>query len=284
MTRFLAAALIAAAAAPSVAADAAVHAVLSADTRPYQEAWEGFRDELGAQASMGVAGSSIPSAARVVVAFGTKAALAEYPPSVKLIVSMAPSVAAPRRGRSATPRVAMAPDPRALIDGAKSVQPRLTRLAMLWKSEFYGAQYLPLLRAAGKSSGVEIVSVEIDDDEGVPDRLRALYGRVDAMWLPPDPLVVNQTNFLALRDYSLANRVPLYVPVPSLADRGATASIGASFRSVGREAAKVARRILDGADAAPLAFPSPTEITVNRDSAKTVGLELPADLPMENTR
>ena len=265
---------------PAPASDQSIRAVLSADTLPYQEAWNGFREELGDSAAMSVAGA--PGAdetfdsARVIVAFGNKAALEEYPGGGKLIIAMAPSVAPRRRGRNGASRVAMTPSPQALLASLRALQPGLKRLAVLWKSEFYGEQYLPLLREAGKAIGIEITSVEIGERGSIPDQLRSVYSRADALWLPPDPLVISESNFSLFRDFSLSNHVPLYVPVPSLAELGATASIGVSFRAIGRQAARAAKQAADGAEVPALTFPLPVETTLNRNSAAKVGLNVDA--------
>lgn len=280
----LLAAALHAAAITAAAADAPIHALLSADTRPYQEAWEGFRDELNGQASVSVVGTAaIPDSARVVVAFGSKAALEPHRGGARLIICMAPSVSTRHRGRNDVLRVGMTPAPQALIASLKALQPGLSRLAFVWKSEFYGEQYLPQLREAGKAAGIEIESVEIDNDADIPDQLRSLYGHADALWLPPDPLVISERNFLLFRDFSLSNRLPLYVPVPSLAERGATASIGVQFRAIGRTAARVARQALDG-ETAPVTFPAPVETTLNRNSAAAVGLNVDAETLKAATR
>jgi ABC-type uncharacterized transport system substrate-binding protein len=215
--------------------------------------------------------------ARVVVAFGSKAALQEYRGDGVLIVTMAPSVPTRRRGRSNALRVAMTPSPKTLLSSLRALQPGLKNLAVVWKSEFYDQQYLPLLREAGKAIGVEIKSVEIGEESDIPDLLRSLYGRVDAFWLPPDPLVINERNFLLFRDYSLANHVPLYVPIPSLVERGATASVGVGFRAIGRAAALVAKQALSGGTEPSLSFPTPAETTLNKDAASKVGLAVDAE-------
>jgi ABC transporter substrate binding protein len=275
-----AAAFLAAPAFPAGSAPA-ILAVLSADTRPYQEAWDGFREELGDPAAMTVVGApgsdaSIESA-RVVVAFGSKAALNEYPGRVLLILAMAPSIEGRRRGNGRIPHVSMTPSPKVLLAGLRALQPGLKRLAVVWKSEFYGADYQEQLLTAGKAIGIDIRSVEVAESREIPDLLRSLYGHVDAVWMPPDPLVISESNFLVFRDFSLSNGVPLYVPIPSLAERGATASVGVSFRAVGRASARVAKRVLAGGEAPALTFAEPAETTLNSASAAKVGLNVDAE-------
>jgi ABC-type uncharacterized transport system substrate-binding protein len=272
------AALLQAAAASAAAPP--IQAVLSADTRPYQEAWEGFHAELGDDAAMSVAGArgsdAAVESARVVVAFGSKAALKNYPGGAKVIIVMAPSVASRRYGPDDAPQVSMTPSPAILLANLRALQPGLKRLAVLWKSGSYGELYLPLIRQAGKEIGVQILSIEIGEESGIPDQLRALYGLADALWLPPDPLVISQNNFVLLRDFSLSNRIPLYVPIPSLAELGATASVGVGFRAVGRSAARAALQALAGAESPKLSFPEPAETVLNSASASKVGLAVDA--------
>ena len=276
-------AILAAAALAAPSGAQSIQAVLSADTKPYQEAWEGFREELGDAAAMSVVGAPDAEAAvesaRVVVAFGSKAALRDYRGGGRLIIAMAPSVATRRRGRGEALRVEMTPAPQVLLASLRALQPGLKTLGVVWRSKYYGERFLPLLREAGKKIGVEIKAVEVGGggEEDLPDLLRALYGHVDALWLPPDPLVIDESNFFLLRDFSLSNRVPLYAPVPSLAEQGATASVGVSFRAIGREAARVAKQALAGEEAPALSFPEPVETTLNAGSAAKAGLTVDAE-------
>lgn len=269
---FLAALLVLAA---TGARAARVHVLLSADSAPYREAWEGVREELGADARMSVAGDgAVPGAVRLLVAFGAKASIQEARARARLVISMAPSVAAARPEREPALRVCMTPAPAETLARIKAIQPGLRRLGFAWSSDFYGKHYLALLRGTASSLGVEIVAVDARDEDAVPAQLRALHGTVDALWLPPDPLLLSERSFLLFRDFSSANRVPLYAPMPGLAERGAVASIGVSFRSIGREAGRVAARALRDEAVPAVSFPSPAETVINRDAAAKAGLEL----------
>lgn len=254
-----------------------VRVVISADTRPYREAWEGFREELG-DASLAVAGTpgadEAPRAARVVVVFGAKAALQDYRGRAPVIEVMSPSTSFDPAQRGRLVRVGMAPAPEELMSRLKLLQPELKRLAIVWRSSFYGAEYLPLVQEAGARLGVAVESVEMANDEDIPLLLRSLAGRVDALWLPPDPLLISEDNFRSFRLFARANRVPLYAPMSGLVERGATASVGVSFRSIGREAARAARRTLDGRAPARLNFPGPVETTLSLSAAERTGLKI----------
>jgi putative ABC transport system substrate-binding protein len=262
----------------SSAAD--VQAVLSADTRLYREAWDGFRETFGSEAALTVLNDAgvadAPKDARVVVAFGAKAALRRVPSGARLIVVMAPSVGERDGLKAGFVRVGMSPDAPELLSRMMKLQPGLRRLGFVWKSPLYGREFLPRLEAAARVRGVEIVAAEVSSDDVLPDVLRSLYGRVDALWLPPDPLLISQRSFLILRDFSQSNRVPLYAPTAGLAEQGAAASIGASFREIGREAGRAARRALAGEDQPSLRFPSPAETVLNREAAAKSGLAVDA--------
>lgn len=248
---------------------------LSAESRPYMEAWEGFRGELGSAASMSVSGSLAPaSSPRVLVAFGARASLERPADSVRLVVAMAPSILGPKERE--TPCIAMTPRPDELLAGLQTLQPGLRRLAVFWSSAVYGRRILPLLKQSAKSRGLEIVAFEVSRPDAVPNGLRALYGRADAIWLPPDPLLINEQTFAAFSDFSRANRIPLYVPTAGLLERGGTAWVGVGFKAMGREAARVSRELLAGREPPALNFPAPVETTVNREAAARAGLNVEA--------
>ena len=80
----------------------------------------------------------------------------------------------------------------------------------------------------------------------VPEALKSLANAIDAYWLLPDELVTNPQALEHLREFSMANRIPII----SFSDRylktGAAAAITFDMGSMGSQAADMAARILAG--------------------------------------
>ena len=251
-----------------------VAAVLSSELGPYREALGGLQEALGGPVPVFVLTQgppALPPETKVVVAFGTKAALRAYPARVALVYVLAPGTVIPD-----AVAVRMEPDAPALRAGLRRLYPGLKRLGVLWTSPRYEADVEELTEAA-EPLGITIEGASPEDGDDVPARLRRLYGRVDAIWLPPDPALVNAENLPVLVSFSQDNRIPLFVPTAGLVEQGATASVGASFRELGRLAAAAARAVLQGGAPGGEVQPVNLDIAVNQPAAAKVGLKVPED-------
>lgn len=223
---------------------------------------------------MPVVSASAPETSQsvdAVVAFGSRAALRGWPESAALVTCLAPG-ARPRR--DAVLRVELMPVPAALLERLKMLQPGLKTLRVLWSSEL-AREEVDGLAAAAAAVGVAVRAERIEDPAELPARVRAFEGPADAFWVMPDPLLVTAQNFAVLREYSQASRTPFYAPTEGLAERGATATLAASFRESGRTAASALKARLNGVAAAHV-HPARLTVTVNAAAARAAGLDVDA--------
>ncbi len=250
-------------------------AVLSSDLGPYREALEGFREAFG---------QTIPSynlsedklklspETRIVVAFGGKAALFPYPEPVTLVYCMAPGTELnPGNRRGSSVGIGMLPRASIIFPKLKEIQTNLKRLAVFWSSEFMG-HYVESMRQAAVPMEIEIVSQRLKGPDELPERLRSLFQSIDAVWLMPDPLLINSQSFNVFKEFSWSNKVPFYAPTAGLVEQGATASISASFREIGRAAASAARQVLSGKPLEDAIYPEKMEIILNLKAANNAGM------------
>ncbi len=113
----------------------------------------------------------------------------------------------------------------------------------------------------------------MESSQDLPDHLRRLVAhRADALWLPPDPLLVTSQNFTALREFSASNQIPFYVPNEGLVEKGGVASVSSSFRDIGRAAALAATEALSVRPGRKEIHPEKCETTVNLTAANNSGL------------
>lgn len=254
-------------------AEPKIVAVLGSDIGPYREALDGLRRELGEDIpffTLAHGEPDLPKSARVVVAFGNKAALRSYPANVPLVYALAPGTIVADPGAV---KIAMEPDHAVLVDVLKRLQPGLKNLGLLWVSPRFKA-YAKELQDAARPRGVALETAALESSADLPDELRRLDGRVDALWLVPDPLLVNATSLSVLVEFSRHNKVPLFVSTEGLLKEGATASIGPTFREIGRLAGVAARRAAGGEKQANKHYPIAVRVVISRTSAKEAGLEL----------
>ena len=269
--RLLAAALALAWAAPARASG--VLAVLSSDSAHYRQAYEGFQEAWGSSVPVVLVGSVPPGPRDAIVAFGSRAALSEETRGALLVTCLAPG-ALPRRAGGVI-RVSLIPPEAELVSRLKALLPRLESLRVLWSSEFERGE-VDDLAAAAKERGLRVISERIENPEDLPARVRAFSGRADALWLMPDPALVNSQNFHILREYAKAARVPFLAPTEGLAEKGATATLAVSFRDVGRAAAAALKERLAGRAVPDHIHPDRVVVTVNAAAARDVGMDLSA--------
>lgn len=262
-------------------AEGDVAAVLSSRSGPYSEAYQGFQEALGRPVdliSLPESGNpKIPSSVKVVVAFGAKASSRRYPSNIVLIHCMSPGISERPRSPTIPPLyIHMQPAPAKFALKLKELQPGLRRIAIFWQAESV-TEWISEVAGALAPTGTEVVFNRLDSAYDIPDQLRALKGKVDALWLPPDPLLLNRRTFTAIKEFAWANNIPFYAPTSVLVEIGATAAIAGSYREIGKTAANAVRQTLSGLPVLDT-YPEKVEVTVSRSAAAQTGLKLTDDI------
>ena len=269
------------AACPSEASDQGaqkITAVLSSELGPYREALEGFQETVGQPIVVIFAGSNtshVVRDARIVVAFGGKAAMLGYPDDAALVYCMAPGMALrPSQRNAPTLKIELLPHPGTVLLGLRIIQPFMKRLAVVWSSDGSGP-YVREMQGMARRFGVELLSERLKDGDDLPNVLRSFAARkVDALWLPPDPVLITPENFAMIRTFATTNRIPFYVPTQGLVELGAVAAISASFRSIGRSAGRIARLAQEGRIPDGNFYPDSSDLSINVSAAAACGLHL----------
>ena len=156
------------------------------------------------------------------------------------------------------------------------ITPAATRLGVLYNpTEANSVSALAMLRGEADAAGLQIVESTVADMTGVADATRALIGRVDAVYVPTDNTVVSA--FEQVAEVAIAARLPLYGADPNIVPRGALASVGLNYAEIGRAAAALVHRVLNGEPPGdiPVVFASGTDLHVNRATADAIGIALP---------
>jgi len=264
------------------ASDQDVAVVLSSNLEPYQEALKGFQESFGRTAPVFILAEGrprLPAGTRLVVAIGSKAALFPYPQDTMLIYCMAPGVQVPKGRRNAI-KIHTVPATLSVLSKIKQIQPSVRTLGVLWGSDAT-EDFLSDRTLVESSLGIKLAADRIRSVDDLPDRLRALKGKVDALWLPPDPLLVTPAAFAVLKDYSRGNHIPVYASAETLVEDGAVASLFSSYQEIGRRAGWAAQRVLEGTLERTAYYPEKLQMAVNPSFAREVGLVIPSTIVKE---
>lgn len=261
------------------ASEGEVTTVLSSRSGAYIEALAGVQETVGTALRVVdlSRGDSIPEHAKVIIAIGGRAAIHDYPRNVALVYCVAPTLILKSDPHNA-PRIKVyvSPAPRLLMPRLKSLQPSLVRLGFIYINPAY-ERYIAEMRREEAGTGIQVDPKQVRSIEQMPDQLRAIKGQVDALWLPPDPALITPQSFELLRLFSLGNSIPLYVPMEGLAEKGATAAVGVSFRDMGRKAGVLAAQLLSGSIVeSNIYYGDHVSVVINAEAAAQLGLKIPA--------
>ena len=108
----------------------------------------------------------------------------------------------------------------------------------------------------------------------VPEALNSLANTIDAYWLLPDELVTNPQTMQHLRDFSMANHIPIISFSDKYLKAGAAAAITFNMADMGSQAADMAARILAGTKPSeiPAETPHRQRVIVNTQVFRRMGV------------
>lgn len=127
----------------------------------------------------------------------------------------------------------------------------------------------PLLEKAG----YKVVLKGISNTNDVQDAVTSLMKDVDAVFIPTDNTVASTMTMIG--ELSVANKVPVIGGSTDMVDEGGLLTYGTNYEALGRQTAKMALKILDGASPADTAveYPETVSLHVNEEMAKKLGID-----------
>jgi putative ABC transport system substrate-binding protein len=229
--------------------------VRSSDLGPYKEVEKAFLDALGRPAQTVTAANkdevvSAVSGAGLIFCIGPAAAqlVTGAKPSGPVLYALVsnPGQLGLDRDRGATLFV---PPPHQ-VKRIKVALPGVKTLGILYspaQSKENEAEY----EAAAKAAGLAVLSVPVSERSAVAEAARGMVGKVDAIWLMPDSVVVSADTFKFMVQLSLGSKLPLVGFSEAMARAGAVVAFEPDFSEIGRKLAGSAKRVLSGGSAKP---------------------------------
>jgi len=129
-----------------------------------------------------------------------------------------------------------------------------------------------------KDIGMNLVKYEINSSKKVPEAMKSLAGRIDALWLLPDSTVVTKKSFDLIISTTRENKIPLLCTSDVFVKAGALAAVFSDYEYVGRQAVQLAGEILEKPSPCSLGIVNPDsfKLAINTDTAEKLGLRLDA--------
>jgi len=158
----------------------------------------------------------------------------------------------------------------------REVVPGLRRLAIM-ANVGYPASALEMgeVQTAGRTIGLEVITLEIRRAEDIAPAFESLKGRADALYVCAEVLL--NANRVRINTLALGARLPTMHGLREYVEAGGLMSYGASNSVLFRRAADYTDKILRGAKPGDLPVEQPTkfDLIINLTTAKALGLTIP---------
>lgn len=214
----------------------------------------------------------------LMLAVGPKSAnaLRQKFPGIPLVHCMVPNVGSYEALQAPNVAgVALEPGLKEQFAALKALVPNVKRVGVVFDPRRSGERIKEAQDAAA-AAGMQLTTVEVQKPEDIPAALKGMAGNVDALWTPADSTVLTSAGLDAMGEFSRASRVPIYGVNTNHVQRGAFMTLALDYPRVGKQAGKIANKILADAGAArtiQLQPPDGLDIALNLSVAKRLGLE-----------
>ena len=161
----------------------------------------------------------------------------------------------------------------------KTIVPQAKKLGVIYNpGEANSATLVNLVKKYAPAHGMEVVEAGAPKSSDVLAAARSLVGKVDAIYVPTDNTVVSA--FEAVVKVAKQSKIPVISADTDSVKRGAIAAQGFNYYDLGRQTGKMVVAILNGKKAGEIQPQgvSKTELYVNPESAKEMGVTLSDDL------
>lgn len=125
-----------------------------------------------------------------------------------------------------------------------------------------------------KEAGYEVLLKGISTTNDVQDAATSLMKDVDVVFVPTDNTVASTMTMIG--ELSVEYKVPVIGGSTDMVDAGGLLTFGTNYEALGRQTAKMAIKIIEGADPAEVAveYPETVNLHVNTDMAGKLGIDV----------
>lgn len=163
--------------------------------------------------------------------------------------------------------------------------PDAKEVAVLYSSsEINSKIQAELAVEAAKDYGISIQEVTVSSTNEIQQAVESLIEKVDVIYVPTDNMMAKAMPTIAT--VANSNGIPTIVGEVGMVDAGGLATYGLDYYELGKMTGRQAVKIIEG-KAEPADMPieyieeDKTTLSINQETAKQLGIEIPADLSVE---
>lgn len=123
--------------------------------------------------------------------------------------------------------------------------PAVKRLGLLYDPRFNEA-FFRAAQGSSRDVGIELVALEVSSRREIPSVLKGHWGKVDGLWLIPDQTVISESIVQYIIKEALFQKLPVIGYNRFFFESGAVLAFILDYAELGRQAAELARSVLEG--------------------------------------
>jgi|GEM_PF-644437 len=158
----------------------------------------------------------------------------------------------------------------------KSIAPNIRNVGVIYNPKLSKNTFNDLNKKAVEL-GLVLVPVLVDEVEEVVSSIQAFQGKVDAIFLFPDPTVVSSVDVVKeIIKFAFEKKISLFGIGEEMVKEGALISINPEYTAIGQQVARIAQDIIKQnlkPGLIPVADPESVSIALNITTAKRIGVE-----------
>lgn len=229
---------------------------------------------------------------KVIVAVGTDAALllrkhyATLPPAQQapVVFTMVVDpvgqglIASAERSGGRFVGVALVVRPQRQLRALLDAMPQARRVGVVYNpADAVSQQLLAQAREDAARLNLTLVEAHASTAAHLPEALAHLQGKVDALWLIPDPVCAAPEPFQKILEWARQNRIAVLAFAESFVRRGALMAIGPDLAEQGALAAELVAQLLQGQPPEELPLLTPRRLLTyyNLKTARELRIDLP---------
>lgn len=161
----------------------------------------------------------------------------------------------------------------------KNISKKIKRVGVIYTQEV-NDQLINNARDVAASQNLSLVASPISSSQDIQRAMSDLAGKIDALWIPPDPSLNSDEVVKYIGSTSLSKLVPCLGPSERYVRAGAIVAMAIDPLEAGRSAGDLANKILAGTPPSklPVIEQKKTKIMINIKAAGLLGVTIPKNV------
>ncbi|MEQ8200639.1 MAG: ABC transporter substrate-binding protein [Syntrophomonadaceae bacterium] len=158
----------------------------------------------------------------------------------------------------------------------KEIIPTAKKVGIIYNSSEINSQVqADIADKAAPGLGLELVKVTVTASSEVMQAAQSMVGRVDAIYVPTDNMVVS--SLASVVKIGEDNKIPVFGAESNTVENGAIATVGIDYYKLGRMTGEMAVRVLKGEKPQDMAIQQQqgSDLILNLKAAKNMGVTVP---------